>query len=328
MPEYDIGTRASLETIAFVDVFRALGEKTKDHSRLRKYIFSEIDSGRGKVRLDDLNEFIASALKQKYGDEEGQEIFELFSPCYRHAYESAKLLKRNRVKQSISTYDQDEDDNISFTEFRIFTVFLCIYAAMFDIFSMILVQNEADWDAYICEEGEEGQQREEEIRNKEQQQKQQRFHDNDIQMTLEEFLHRYESARSHGFSISTDLSTGNKATALFNRIDTDKRGYIYFSEWIEYIKKDETRRKTNLGALLCGKIKPSITAVPTNVSKPSSAPTLSIQHPPKLPSGRRPFSPKRVFHTYASTRRMQIGYDKIKNILSRRASSSKGSRKK
>ncbi len=326
MPEYDIGTRASLETIAFVDVFRALGEKTKDHSRLRKYIFSEIDSGKGKVRLDDLNKFIATALEQKYGDEEGQEIFELFSPCYRYAYDSAKLLKRNRVKQPTTayTYDQDDDDNISFTEFRIFTVFLCVYAAMFDIFSMILVKNEADWEEFISDEDEEeGREGEEELRNKEQKPK--RFHDNDIQMTLEEFLHRYESARSHGFAISTDLSTGSKAIALFNRIDSRERGYIYFSEWIDYIKKDETRRKTNLGALLCGKIKPSITTVPTNTSK--SRLDKTDEDTPKIPS-KRPFSQQRVFHTYASTRRMQIGYEKIKNILARRASSSQGLRKK
>lgn len=182
--DYEIGVGASQTTKEFVNALHRYGDRTREDCILRVTVFSEIDNGNGRVGYPELVSFISSALEKKYNEDAGQELFRIYKPCYRHAYENAKLLRKNRMKsrksrgiQECGFDKEEEEDSISFTEFRIFTVLLCVYAATFDIFSSVSIK---DIGKARDEDG------------------------NNIQITLNDFLERYEAARGHGFAISND----------------------------------------------------------------------------------------------------------------------------
>ena len=75
--------------------------------------------------------------KKKKGDPEvGRDLFDAFRPCYVRAFHDAKDYKHDsgrKIKGTSST----QDDYVSVEEFRLFCVYVCIYAAMYDAFAKI-----------------------------------------------------------------------------------------------------------------------------------------------------------------------------------------------
>lgn len=234
-PDFAVGETASESVKDFAKVFEAHGIKTPEATKTRREAFSATDgNGSGKVSLAEMETFIAKTLKSAYPEEEkGKLLFALFRPCYLYAFNDAK----NIVSGSGSA-----DDYISFAEFRIFTIYLRIYAAMFDIFVNI--------------DGGEG-----------------RDASDDSRIELPEFLKMYESIKGLGFIALEGVSSEDDAKEIFHKIDANEGGMILFSEWCLFLKEGEIKAGTIMGNLLNMKIAaPVPQASPRRVARANPSP--------------------------------------------------------
>ena len=58
--------------------------------------------------------------------------FDAFRPCYLRAFTDAKDYKADTGDVIKGTKNATDDDYVSVEEFRLFCVYICVYAAMFD----------------------------------------------------------------------------------------------------------------------------------------------------------------------------------------------------
>ncbi len=227
----------------FSSAFEPFSEKSLKGSELRRQEFSTYadSNGSGHVSLAEMDGFIRSVLKRKYqnyvkdkgrdeimNEDEGERLFRLFRPCYIHAFNNAKTLKSDDLAGGDHGSTKNlspSNDYIEFSEFRVFTIYLRIYAAMFDIFITIDGVGEG------------------------------RTKDDDARISLYEFLVQYKDLDKYGFKALQGVTSRGKAAKVFDEIDTNDGGFILFSEWSNFIKKGEIVAKTKLGILLSGNLK-------------------------------------------------------------------------
>ncbi len=131
----------------------------------------------------------------------------------------------------------EDEDHIGFSDFRIFVVYICVYAHMLDVFI--------------------GQKKNNKNKNKNKNNTQKGIDDNDVDvsMCLDQFLSRYNSFSDpgYGWKIFNNVDSRGMAVVLFDDIDMDDSGYVFFSQWVKRVKQEEMKHKTPLGALLSGK---------------------------------------------------------------------------
>ena len=106
---------------------------------LRTEGFSLADpNGNGLCSLAELEGFVQKALMMKYpANEEGRDLFAAFRPCYLRAFTDAKDYKADTGDVMKGTKNATDDDFVSVEEFRLFCVYVCVYATMFDAFAKI-----------------------------------------------------------------------------------------------------------------------------------------------------------------------------------------------
>lgn len=241
MADFKLGAGASENLQNFVKAIEPYGIKTPEGSALRKAGFSKADSnGTGMASLAELENFIKAALEETYTEENNDEekagdLFRLFRPCFIRAFSLAKNLSKGNGKVLAGTKSATTDDYISFSEFRVFCVYLTIYAAMYDIFTLVDGEN-----AGVTEE-------------------------DDSRISLEEFLDRWQTLGGYSFKALEGIDSQESATALFHAIDSNNGDFILFKEWSDYIKDQEIKAKTHIGKLLSGDLQT------TKISTPKQA---------------------------------------------------------
>lgn len=217
------------------------------------------------ANLVQLETFISDTIRTKfYGGDEGF-MFHLYRPCFQYAYKHAKFLKRKRKKLEQSAIaakknknkngggriglvgrrtstgsakagsqdqnqNQSDGDHIGFSDFRMFAVYLCIYAHMLDAF----INNNSNNHINDDDDGD----------------------DQDVRICLDQFLERYDSFHNpaYGWKIFENVDSKGMAVVLFDDIDADDTGSISFSQWVKRIKQEEVKHRTELGALLSGRL--------------------------------------------------------------------------
>uniref|UniRef100_A0A7S3Q0N4 EF-hand domain-containing protein n=1 Tax=Chaetoceros debilis TaxID=122233 RepID=A0A7S3Q0N4_9STRA len=264
-PDFNLASNASEPLKEFVKALRPYSEKSSEGKLLRKLGFAKADSnGTGQVSLAEIDGFVLSVLNAKCGDNDDggkdEMIFRLYRPSFRHAFNNAKRLKKtksdnvsvsgsrsgsgrskNSNRSTVSTASVD-DDYVNFQEFRMCTIYLQIYAAMFDIFSSVDGQSAG------------------------------RTADDDARVSLHEFVNGFEDTKKCSFKGLDRLTSADDAVKLFQSIDTNNGGFILFTEWAEYLKMEEIKAKTHIGTLLSGKIKS------TQLGSPQQRHSSSIQN--------------------------------------------------
>ncbi len=233
MSEFILPEGAPESLKKFCSAFEPYGVKSAEGSELRKEGFAGADSNRsGQVSLAEMGGFIQSVLKRNYKGGEDKRLFKLFRPCFIHAFNNAKKL--NPAKSA-------NDDYIGFPEFRVYTVYLRIYATMFEIFSEIDGEGEG------------------------------RTADDDARIDLKEFLAYYHTLGGYGFQALQGVDSEGKAVELFDKVDDNGGGVILFTEWSNHIKKEEIAAKTKLGTLLSGNLKTRKVTGSPKKGRPSSS---------------------------------------------------------
>lgn len=221
--EFTVGSGASESLQNFCTAFEPYG--LKPNTSLRKTGFGIADTnGTGQASLAEIENFIISTLQNAFEDDSvSEELFDMYRPSYRHAFNNAKKLRGSNGKNISSS---SSDDYVSYAEFRVFSIYLCIYASMFDIFCNV--------------DGGEA-----------------RDANDDSRIELEEFLNYSSSLSGYNFIALKGISTPEDATELFHRIDSGGSGKLIFSEWSTFLKSWEIKANTSMGILLSGKLKPT-----------------------------------------------------------------------
>ena len=222
---------ASEEYFKFAGVFEPLCAETKAGEALRAEGFKAADpNGNGLCSLAELETFVLKSLITKYPKvgkgkemkEPGQDLFKAFRPCYMRAFTDAKDYKADTGAVIKGTKKATDDDFVSKEEFRLFNVYLIVYAAMFDAFAKI-------------DGGGSG-----------------RDANDDKRVELEEFKSGFKGVTGYGFKAFEPLWDAKKKDArlVFESIDDNGGGIVLLDEWCEFIKAAEIKANTVVGQLL------------------------------------------------------------------------------
>jgi len=130
------GQSAACKT--FCDVFSSLTWQSEAGKEARAHAFTGCDpNGNGYVSLAEVDGWIQKVLITYFaqgdcdGDpkEEGTRIWKCFRASYIRAHTDAKDVAGSKTSHS--------DDYVTASEFRVLCVYLCLYAAMYDAFTLI-----------------------------------------------------------------------------------------------------------------------------------------------------------------------------------------------
>jgi len=205
----------------FVNVFEPYTVKSKTGHDLRHGGFKYADNNDiGYCSIVELENFIQFAIVKKFGDaKEGSNLFQMFSGSFTLAFNAAKVIDNN---------DDDERANqyVSFTEFRMFNIYLCIYAAMCDTFFKISV---------CCTASEKIE---------------------DQKISYFEWSCGHKRVINCGFVGFKNITDTNNVEFIYKIMDKSGYGMVIFKDWCDYIISAEIHKNTELGKLLSGILKP------------------------------------------------------------------------
>merc|ERR1740136_613111 len=218
---------ASENLVDFCAALAPYGERSLSAVQLRRDGYAAADSNANNmISLAETELFIQFALKKLYPKERSAFLFQNFRFSYIYAFNNAKGLHSGDKDILPGAKTATEDDYVSFSEFRIFTLYLRIYAVMFDLFTNIDGGSVGITD------------------------------DDDQRIDRGEFRRWFK--RTGGgprFKAFEGVDTMEEAENLFSRLDFNSTGKVLFSEWCRYIKKIEIAENTFLGKVLNGDIK-------------------------------------------------------------------------
>ena len=205
MAELELGKSVSYNLKAFVKCFQPMSAQSDEGAKLRKKGWSAADpNGNGLVSLAEAEGFVLLTLlashPKKDGKEPGRDLFDAYRPCFIKAFNDAKDYKKDDGKVLAGTKSSKADDFVSRGEFRYLCAYLCIYASMYDAFSLI-------------DGGGAGRA------------------GDDRKIDLGEWMAGYKSVTGHGFWYLADLKTDKDAKDLFFKIDSNGGGAIMLDEW-------------------------------------------------------------------------------------------------
>jgi len=211
------GDSSTDELLDFIHAFRPLAVKSQEGTKLRHSKFSLADTnGNGCCSLAEIDSFIKATLLKEFPQGKGLKLFFTFRPSYIRAYQEAKGIAQD-AKKVRGAKDATDDDYITFAEFRILNAFLCIYAAMYDVFARVDGEGEG------------------------------RDENDDMRIELSEWMSCYRKVKDRGFVALKNVKSDNEAKGVFKKMDADGGGMVLLKEWCDFLKKEEMAKKTTLG---------------------------------------------------------------------------------
>ena len=247
-----IGKTASKDLKDFTSCFEPLAAETPEGEKLRDEGFLAADpNGNGLCSLAEIETFVLKRLLSKYPNTgkgkdlktPGQDLFKAFRPCYIRAFKDAADYAKDDGKTIKGTKSAKQDDFVDKSEFRLFCVYVCIYASMvtkgefnrqhFCKLTHILLYF-IQFDAFSKIDGGGAG----------------RDANDDKRIELDEWLKGYKGVNDHGFVAFQGISTKGDATAIFKMMDDNGGGIVLLDEWSFFIKNCEVAAGTPMGKLL------------------------------------------------------------------------------
>ena len=213
----------------FASVFEPMTAETPAGEALREEGFKSADpNGNGLCSLAELENFVVKSLVTKFPKvgkgkdmkEPGRDLFDAFRPCYIRAFTDAKDYAKDTGKVIEGTKKATDDDFVSKSEFRLFCVYVIVYAGMYDCFATI-------------DGGGSG-----------------RDANDDKRIVEEEWLKGFKTVSDSGFVALDAIKTKKLAQAAFASIDDNGGGIVLLDEWCWFIKQAEVKADTAIGKLL------------------------------------------------------------------------------
>jgi len=151
-------------------------------------------------------------------------LYKRFYPCYIRAFLDAADIGKNNGKVK-GTKTATKDDFVQRKEFRFLCCYLCIYALMYDAFSVV------DGGGEVAEITK----------------------DDDRRITLDELKAACGKFKGHplvGAKLLAMPGSYGNAESIFKQMDTSGGGKVLLSEWCAWMEEKECANKTELGRLL------------------------------------------------------------------------------
>jgi len=220
---------ASKDFFDFSACFAPYCAETKEAEKLREEGMIEADpNGNGLCSLAEIETFVLKRLLATYpntgkGNEfktPGKDLWTAFRPCYIRAFKDAADYAPDYGETIKGTKNAKQDDFVSKEEFRIFCVYVIVYAAMFDAFSKI-DGGGAGRDA-----------------------------NDDKRIEKEEWIVGYRNISKYGFVAFEGLDDKKAAGRAWKVMDDNGGGIVLLDEWCWWIKQAEVASCTEVGKLL------------------------------------------------------------------------------
>lgn len=239
------------DCLKFISTFLKYCPLNKSGKKLRKAAWRVIDNnGNGYVSLAETGKWIqttmilecvqevstaahASGKKKKKGQkeayaasikaaqDEGARLYKLFYPCYIRAFLDAADIGKNKAVGG--TKSATTDDYVQRSEFRYLSVYICIYALMYDAFAVV-------------DGGSAGHTK-----------------DDDRRISKDELAAACGKFKGHpllGVAVLGMPGSYGNVDTLFAEMDGDGKGKVLLNEWCQYLEKQEIDCSTKLGQLL------------------------------------------------------------------------------
>jgi len=208
----------------FASCFLSLATKGKGNRGARITAWMSVDNnGNGMCSLAECDGWVQKVLQAQYpDDDEYLLIWKRYRPCYIRAFNDANDIAGEKgLKGSTTT---TTDSYVTKVEFRLFCAYLCIYASMFECFSMI------DGKVPTGDDGD--------------------ISDDDRRISQDEFVAGFPQIQGKfGFAAIGAAGEPGDGT-IFKTIDTDGKGMVLLNEWCAWIEKGEIEAGTEMGKAL------------------------------------------------------------------------------
>merc|ERR1719397_885842 len=157
----------------------------------------------------------------KAAQENSKLLYKRFYPCYIRAFlDAADIGKNGKVR---GTKTATKDDYVQRKEFRFLCTYLCIYALMYDAFSVV------DGGGKDITK------------------------DDDRRISLAELTGACGKFKGHplvGAKLLGMPSSYGNVYAIFKEMDGDGKGMVLLNEWCAWLEKKEVSNNTKLGKML------------------------------------------------------------------------------
>ena len=218
LPE-EMAPRQSLSR--FCSVFAPLVSAGPEGKAARDEVFFRgwLDpNGNGFVSLAEADGWVLVQLTHALKDEvSAGELWRRFRPSFIHAFNDAKDVKRGSKAVLKGAETATEDDYVTRSELRILCAYLCLYAIMFDAFSLL--------DQSTGEIA-------------------------DRRVNLEQLRAGMDKLSHYPLVALKQASTEEDVEALFTAMDADGHGMILFKEFAQYVEAREIDAGTEVGLVL------------------------------------------------------------------------------
>lgn len=218
------------ELKTFITCFAAMAAKgdMAKASRVQAWGFCD-PNGNNLASLAEVDGWIQKTLMSFTGDnDKGTDIWKMYRPSFIRAFNDAKDIadpeKGAKAKKADGT-EVNKDDYVSPPEFRLLNAYLCIYAYMYDAFSLVDGGGAAgaNMDA-----------------------------NDDRRMDEGEWVAAYTKVYAYGFAgVSKETCPDDAAAkAMFAKMDADGKGKVLLNEFCKFLEKKEQEAGTEWGKML------------------------------------------------------------------------------
>ena len=130
---------ASQDLLGMLGVFHPLAEETPEGTAACGAAWGDADNnGNGLCSLAELETWVLKALLAKYPNTgkgkdlktPGRDLWDAYRPCYIRAFKDAADYAKDEGVTIKGTKSAKQDDFVDKKEFRLFVIYVCIYAAM------------------------------------------------------------------------------------------------------------------------------------------------------------------------------------------------------
>ena len=230
----------------FISCFERFGNLDEAGHQLRGRTWKTVDvNGNGHVSLAEVGQWIQTTLLHLTHN---KKLYREFYPSYIRSFkDAADINGSKRIKGTAL----DETDLLEIGEFRLFTVFLCLYALIFDAFRFLDGSFEVDSHhqsvfafsgAASTDTHHHGAPHE--LTG---------VIDEDRRITLVEFRMRHAGLAGSPFialARAASVSGEEAIDEMFRLMDEDGKGAVLLSEFCAFIKKSEILAGTEIGRIL------------------------------------------------------------------------------
>lgn len=157
----------------------------------------------------------------KEAKSQAEDIWKSYRPSYIRAFNDAKDIGKDKAIGGIKA---TEDDYVNKSEFRLLNAYLCIYALMFDAFSLVDGKQGGAATAGGNTDAED-----------------------DRRISIDEWKGSFDKVKAYGF---VGLASVTDPEAAFKEMDGDGKGMVLLAEWCRWIEKKEQAAGTEWGKML------------------------------------------------------------------------------